>query len=149
MHTATLGNDSTLYQLLGLRGGGHSPLDIAKAVEKGIPVQSAQKIADVLFPEGGRNAVEQLVSRATLARLKKGQAKRFSKETSENLYSLIKVVSAAVDLYHGDTEKAQRFLTRPHPLLGGESPFEMARKSNAGADVVMNLLRQIRAGVYV
>ena len=35
--------------------------------------------------------------------------------------------------YHGDRDAIEAFLNRPHPLLEGETPFDMARSSSAGA----------------
>ena len=42
-----------------------------------------------------------------------------------------------------------RFLERPHPLLDGATPLDMARSCSAGAHAVLNLLRRAEAGVAV
>ena len=39
------------------------------------------------------------------------------------------------------------FLHRPHPLLEGETPFDMARSSSAGTEAVLNLIRRAEAGM--
>ena len=36
---------------------------------------------------------------------------------------------------------------RPHPLLEGETPFDLARSSSAGAEAVLNLVRRAEAGI--
>lgn len=38
-------------------------------------------------------------------------------------------------------------LNRPHPLLEGETPFDMARSSSAGTEAVLNLIGRAEAGV--
>ena len=59
---------------------------------------------------------------------------------------LLDAVSRA---YHGDRDAIEAFLGRPHPLLEGETPFDMARSSSAGAEAVLNLIRRAEAGVAV
>lgn len=39
------------------------------------------------------------------------------------------------------------FLNRPHPLLEGETPLDVARSSLAGAEAVLNLMRRAEAGI--
>ena len=53
------------------------------------------------------------------------------------------VYRAALDLF-GDEANARAFLERPHPLLGGEKPVELA-ESPEGAARVARLLRQAQA----
>ena len=43
----------------------------------------------------------------------------------------------------------ETFLNRPHPLLGGETPLDMARSSSAGTEAVLNLMRRLEASVVV
>lgn len=51
--------------------------------------------------------------------------------------------------FHGDVPRIHDFLFRPHPLLGGESPLELALASSPGADAVLNLVWRAEAGVAV
>ena len=73
--------------------------------------------------------------------------KRLSRELSERLYEMGRVVDAVGRAYHGDRQAIDTFLNRPHPLLDGETPFDMARSSSAGADAVLNLVRRAEAGI--
>ncbi|MYA17190.1 MAG: DUF2384 domain-containing protein [Gammaproteobacteria bacterium] len=41
------------------------------------------------------------------------------------------------------------FLNRPHMVLGGETPFDLARSSSAGAETVLNLILRAEAGMPV
>ena len=51
--------------------------------------------------------------------------------------------------YRGDRSAIENFLNRPHALLEGDTPFDMARSSSAGAEVVLNLIRRAEGGVAV
>ena len=42
-----------------------------------------------------------------------------------------------------------RFLNRPHLLLGGRTPLDVARESTTGADLVVRIIGEARAGVAV
>ena len=56
---------------------------------------------------------------------------------------------AALALWDNDADAADRFLERPHPLLGGRTPAAVARESKAGADRVVLLIGQADAGVAI
>ena len=56
---------------------------------------------------------------------------------------------AALALWDNDVDAADRFLERPHPLLGGRTPAAVARESKAGADRVALLIGQADAGVAI
>lgn len=54
------------------------------------------------------------------------------------------VFRSAVDLF-GDEVNARAFLERPHPLLGGLKPFDVAKESTEGSARIARLLRQAQA----
>ena len=58
-----------------------------------------------------------------------------------------RVVDVVNRVHHGDRDAIDAFLSRPHPLLEGETPFDMARSGSAGAEAVLNLIRRAEAGV--
>lgn len=87
-----------------------------------------------------------LVPEATLRRAKRAR-RPLSREHSERLYEVARVVDAVGRAFHGDRRRIDAFLDRPHPLLDGETPLELAASSSAGADAVLNLLRRAEAGV--
>ena len=60
-----------------------------------------------------------------------------------------RVLDRAARAFGGDEAMVRRFLTRPHPLLEGQTPFEVARASAAGADAVIRILEEAEAGVAV
>ena len=120
-------------------------------------VQLARHVADGLFPKAavalsevlGRNrVVGSVIPEATFRRARKA-GKTLSRNHTARLYDVARVVDALGRAYHGDNEAIDVFLNRPHPLLAGEAPFDMARSSSAGAEAVLNLIRRAQAGIPV
>lgn len=60
---------------------------------------------------------------------------------------VMNVRNAALRLWRQDQAAADRFLKRPHPLLGGREPLTVARESPAEAERVIKLIRAAGAGV--
>ena len=118
---------------------------LADQVSKGLRAASADALSAVL---GRASVVGPLIPETTLRRAKK-ERKPLSREMSERLYEVGRVVDAVGRIYHGDEAAISRFLNRPHRLLGGKSPFEMARSSSAGADAVINMLKRAESGFSV
>ena len=75
------------------------------------------------------------------------KSRSLSKEESERLFAVSKVFASVLQIYHRDTDLAAQFLTRPHPLLGGRRPLDLAIESSAGADLVIKLTTKIEASV--
>ena len=118
---------------------------LAHQVAEGLPTRSVTALADLL---GRSHVIGPVVPEATLRRLKKS-LKPLPRKHSERIYELGRVIDALAQAYHGDAMRMGGFLYRPHPLLGGATPFEMARSSSAGAHAVLNLVRRTVAGVVV
>ena len=119
-----------------------SDVQLARLVSGGLLPASAIALAEVL----GRNrVVGPVVPEATLRRVRKAR-KALSRQLSERLYELGRGVDA-VSRACGDRDAIDAFLNRPHPLLEGETPFDMARSSSAGAEAVLNLIRRAEAGM--
>ena len=120
-----------------------SDVQLARRVAGGLFPKAAVALAEVL----GRNrVVGPVVPEATLRRVRKA-GKPLSRELSERLYEVGRVVDAVGRAYRGDRDAIDTFLNRPHPLLEGEAPFDMARSSSAGAEAVLNLIRRAEAGI--
>ena len=133
-------------KLLGLKES--ASLDdilLADHVASGLAVSAAEALGDLL---GRASIVGPLIPEATLRRAKK-QRKALSREMSERLYEVSRVIDAASRLYRGDMSAISRFLNRPHPLLHGRAPLDLARSSSAGADAVINLLLRAESGFAV
>ncbi len=120
-------------------------------------VQLARHVADGLFPQaamslsavvGRKRIIGPVVPEATFRRMLKA-GKRLSRNHSERLYGVGRVVDALGRAYHGDREAIDMFLSQPHPLLEGQTPFNMARSSSAGTEAVLNLIRRAEGGIIL
>ena len=132
--------------LLGLQDT--TPVDdigLADMVAKGLRADSAEALSAIL---GRASVVGPLIPEATLRRAKKNR-KPLSREMSERLYEVGRVVDAVSRTYHGDSDVIDRFLRRPHQLLNGRTPLAMAQSSSAGTEAVINLLRRADSGFAV
>ena len=122
-----------------------SDVRLARLVSDGLHPEAAAALAEAL---GRKRVVGPVVPEATLRRARKA-GKPLSRELSERLYEVGRVVDAVGRAFHGDRDAVDTFLNRPHPLLDGETPFDMARSSSAGAEAVLNLIRRAEAGIAV
>ena len=121
-------------------------LTLARRVGDGLGVAAAEALGALVAPLG-RGAIHAIVSEPTLRRARAGRA--LSREPSERLYQMGRVLDRAARAFGGDETMVRRFLARPHPLLEGGTPFEVARSSAAGADALIRILEEAEAGVAV
>jgi putative toxin-antitoxin system antitoxin component (TIGR02293 family) len=129
--------------LLGLRPKAMlDDIGLAERIEAGLRAASADALGAVI---GRARVVGPLIPEATLRRARK-ERKALSREMSERLYEVSRVVDAVSRIFHGDQERIDRFLAKPHPLLAGKSPIAMAGSSSAGANAVLNLLQRAEGG---
>lgn len=120
-----------------------SEVQLALRVSRGLSPHSANALAKLL---GTHLVIGPVIPEATLRRTRKA-GKTLSREHSERLYEVGRVVDAVSRAYHGDRSAIEVFLARPHPLLQGRTPFELARSSSAGAEAVLNLIRRAQASM--
>ena len=120
-----------------------SDVQLARRVSRGLLPRAAVALSAIL---GRSRVVGPVVPEATLRRVRKS-GQPLSREMSERLYEVGRVVDAVGRAYRGDREAIDTFLNRPHPLLEGETPFDMARSSSAGTEAVLNLVRRAEAGI--
>jgi putative toxin-antitoxin system antitoxin component (TIGR02293 family) len=116
---------------------------LAHRVTEGLPVKSVAALVGIL---GKPLILGPVVPEATLRRIRKAR-KPLPREHSERLYELSRVVDAVSRAFHGNADQVKAFLSRPHPLLNNQTPFDLARSSSAGADAILNLLRRAEAGI--
>jgi len=122
-----------------------SDVQLAARISVGLPSDAALALGEAL---GRSRVVGPVVPEATFRRARKS-GNALSREHSERLYELGRVVDALGRIYRGDREAIESFLNRPHPLLDGETPFDMARSSSAGTEAVLNLIGRAEAGMAV
>jgi putative toxin-antitoxin system antitoxin component (TIGR02293 family) len=144
-----VGEAARIAQLMGLpKWRQMSDMALVKRIESGLPLEAAERVARRLNP-GDAGPKPGLVSRATVARVRKKPQQLLTKEMSERLFAVTRVLNAALRLWGGDDNAAAAFLNRPHALLEGRTPIDVTMESNAGADLVTRIIGEARAGVAV
>ncbi len=121
-----------------------SRLALAYSIENGLPVAALDRLADSVAPNDARFKYR-LIPKATLERRRKSPSQRLTSEEGDRLARLAKVFSFALDIYQVP-EKAREFLGRPHPMLDGKPPLDVALATGPGADLVINLLGRAAYG---
>jgi len=120
-----------------------STLELAKAVEKGLPTQAV----DAAVKSGilGQDDVHRFViSKRTLQRRR--ESKRLNADESDKLTRVVRVIARAESAL-GDPEKAERWVRAPNRALQGRRPLDLL-SSDAGARAVEKVLGRIEHGIY-
>lgn len=137
-----------IAELLGLaRPASFDDLKLVDSMRHGFPARSAERVVRSMDPSGARMTAYDLVPKSTLHRAIEAD-KPLSTDASETLWQVARVFIEARRQYR-DTEAALAFLFRAHPLLHGRRPFDLARETAAGADLVLRILAQAEAGFPV
>ena len=100
-----------------------SILELNDAVERGLPKATLRNVARRVFSDAAkqRAMMHRVVPEATYKR----RRERLSPAESERTERLARVVAIAEDVWQ-DREQARRFLTTPHPEIGGKTPIDAA-----------------------
>ena len=150
--------DTQVAELLGgervLGASVKSNLDLARAIRRGLPAETAVRLADLILnfePLQGAVPLQAAVKDA-LNRLRAGngeehdQPARLTPEQSDSVVRTARTLAKAIDIL-GDKKKAVRWLTMPNRALGGEIPITLLDTS-AGAHEIEAVLDRIEYGVY-
>jgi putative toxin-antitoxin system antitoxin component (TIGR02293 family) len=118
--------------------------DLDRVVRAGLPKRSLQLVARRAVSPGAsvNELVYTVVPPATFKR-----RSRLSVEESQRTERLARVVALTEALWD-DEDQARAFLNRPHPLLGEETPLDVAH-SEIGARRVEQLLSDIEHGLPI
>ena len=144
-----VGDAAEIARLMGLPSWRKmSSLSLLDQLERGLPLQAAERIAQVMAP-GNPRAKYTLMSRSTWSSLRKRPRRHLTREVSERVHRVACVLLEARRLFSNDDPAMVRFLKRPHLLLGGRTRLDAARESTAGADLVVRIIGEARAGVAV
>jgi putative toxin-antitoxin system antitoxin component (TIGR02293 family) len=100
-----------------------SLLELNDAVERGLPKATLRIVVARIFTDASeqRAMMYRIVPEATYKR----RRDRLSRAESERTERLARVVAIAEDVWQ-DREQARRFLTTPHPEIGGKRPVDAA-----------------------
>ena len=100
-----------------------SLLELNDAVERGLPKATLRIVVQRIFSNASdqRAMMHRIVPEATYKR----RRDRLSPAESARTERLARVVAIAEDVWQ-DRDQARRFLTTPHPEIGGKTPVEAA-----------------------
>lgn len=118
-------------------------LGLAYSIEDGLPVTALDHLAEAVAPQDARFKFR-LIPKATLDRRRKS-TRRLTTAEGDRLARLAKVFSFGLDIYR-EPEKVRAFLNRPHMMLDGKTPLDVALATGPGADAVINLLGRAAYG---
>ena len=121
-------------------------LALVMEIESGLPLKAVENVAHVIG-QGDKKIKFEILSRSTFSRLQNRKNKQLSKDISEKLHGITRVIDQAMRLWNSDKSAVTRFLYRPHPLLAGRTPLDVAKQSTVGADLVVKIIGEARAGV--
>lgn len=121
-----------------------SELQVAEMVERGLPAQSV----DFLRTEGLTfSEVHEIVLPARTLKHRKDKKQALSVEESDRTLRLARIMTLA-DQVFSNHQKALHWLRNENQRLEGRAPLELLR-SEAGGDLVRQMLYQIDEGIYV
>lgn len=144
-----VGDAAEIARLMGLPSWRQmNSLSLVNRIEQGLPLQVVERISRAMAPDDPR-AKFTLLSRSTWSRLQRRPRQHLTREMSDRVHGVARVLLEARRLWAGDEPAMVRFLNRPHLLLGGRTPLDVARESTAGADLVVRIIGEARAGVAV
>ncbi len=120
-----------------------SLLELSDAVERGLPKSTLRNVARRIFadPSDQRAMMHRVVPEATYKR----RRERISPAESERTERLARVVAMAEDVWQ-NRDLARRFLTTPHPEIGGKTPLDAAL-TELGARQAEEVLARIAYGL--
>ncbi len=100
-----------------------SLLELNAAVERGLPKSTLRNVVRRVFPDASeqRAMMHRIVPEATYKR----RRERLSPIESERTERVARVIALAEEVWQ-DREHARRFLTTPHPEIGGKTPLDAA-----------------------
>ena len=122
-----------------------SALEYLDYLDKGLPFRSIDRIARAFAPED-KEFRFRIVPKATFARVKIKH--RLSKAQSELVTRLAEVWTDAIRVWK-TADSARNFLNRKHPLLEDNCPVDLALQSEAGAQLVRDVLGGLEHGTAV
>ena len=133
---------ATVETLLGVKTNvGNTRLGLANSIISGLPVSALDRLADEVAPDDARFKFW-LIPKATLERRKKSATRHLTSDEGDRLARLAKVYVFALDIYR-DSASVREFLRRPHAMLDGKPPLDVALATGPGADAVINLLGRV------
>lgn len=120
-----------------------SPLHFVDLVNKGLPLRALERLSTRIAPSDASFRYR-LVPKATLARY----ATRLNAAQSMRIARIANIWTAARKVWESD-EETRDFLFRPHQLLEGRRPIDVAIENELGGQLVQDILGQLEYGSAV
>jgi putative toxin-antitoxin system antitoxin component (TIGR02293 family) len=129
-------------KFLGLGRRKLSPLGYVDWVNEGLPAETLNRVTGAVAPDD-KQFINRLVgSKSTRYRR---SDKPLSVESGFRTVRLAIVWVMAVEVWKSE-EAARAFLNRPHPMLEGRKPIDVAIQSELGAEMVKSILGELKYG---
>lgn len=122
---------------------GFTALRFSARIARGLPLGSVERVHRIVAPGYSGFSTLVITKQTLVRRRKKGES--LSRTESERLARIARVWSMARDVYK-DGELARTFLMRPHQLLEGRVPLEVATENEYGAEAVVEILGRLKYG---
>jgi putative toxin-antitoxin system antitoxin component (TIGR02293 family) len=136
---------TNVAEVLGLRRP-KDPLQFVDMVEQGFPLKALDRLCGMFAPADVTFKYN-IVAKATLARYAAHSA-RLSAVQSAKTARLAAVWSHALSIWHSEQE-TRDFLLRPHQLLKGRRPVDVALENEQGGQLVHDILGRLQYGSAV
>jgi len=120
-------------------------VDLADEVSRGLSVDALDRVCAKLAPDDA-SLRYRIVPKATLARRRRTARRLLNRDESDRIARVARIWALAMDVWKSETA-ARRFLSDPHPLLGGRVPRDFAIESELGAREVEDLLGRLKYGI--
>jgi putative toxin-antitoxin system antitoxin component (TIGR02293 family) len=134
----------TVEQVLGVASGTASSIELAHAIEKGLPQSAFDRVKALMGLTDEQIAASLRISQRTATRLRK-TGLPLSPEVSDQLYRIARLFTFTREVL-GSDEAAREWLRTPQPGLNNETPLELVT-TEVGAREVEDLLGRIEYGV--
>jgi len=119
-----------------------SDIAIVEKIERGLSVATVDRVASLIRP-GDATFKFTIIPKATLSR--RQTSKKLSIDEGDRVVRLARIMVAAIDTW-GDPDNARAFLQRPHAMLDGKTPLDIALHTAAGARLVEDILARLKYG---
>ena len=133
-------------ELLGVtkpKGAIDSPVHFMDLIEEGLPLKALERLSTRIAPSDAAFKFR-IVPKATLARY----STRLNGAQSMRIARLASVWAAARKVW-GSDEETRDFLFRPHQLLEGRRPIDVAIENELGGELVRDILGRLEYGSAV
>ena len=114
------------------------------AKKKTTPPKTKAKATSVVSQHRGRQTAPVILA-VESAQAVNGSSQRTDDRQGYEDYLIYKQLKEEVDEFYSHPGL---WLESPHPMLGGQTPLQLALSSPGGKEIVWNLIQMIKAGMF-